>query len=191
VEPRCIGGRIGMVGGLHTWTRALRYHPPGHDLVPGGGLTAADRGLPARPASLGHVQPLSGLFRAKCRDARHQTDLCPLVDAPVWHQDGVVHGAPVGRGAEAFRYLAPDLFRVALSNNRLLTRQEGHVTVQDQASATDQVTPWTNAPIAFRTSASCPMKKWPPASMVTSLASGEPVRNEVRHEPVEDGTVAP
>ena len=27
LAPRCIGGRIGMVGGRHTWTRDLRYQP--------------------------------------------------------------------------------------------------------------------------------------------------------------------
>ena len=138
-DPRCIGGRIGMVGVLQTWTRDLRDHPHVHDIVPGGGLTAEDRWLPSRPDFLVHVKPLSVLFRAKFRDALHKTDLFPLVDAPVWNKDWVVHCEPVGRGAEAFRYLAPDIFRVAISNNRILTRQEGHVTFQYKESATDQV----------------------------------------------------
>jgi Putative transposase/Transposase zinc-binding domain len=138
LDPRCIGGRIGMVGVLHTWTRDLRSHPHVHDIVPGGGLTADDRWLPSRPDFLVHVKPLSGLFRAKFRDALHQTDLFPLVDAQVWNKDGVVHGEPVGRGAEAFRYLAPYSFRVAISNHRILTLQEGRVTLPYKASATNQ-----------------------------------------------------
>jgi hypothetical protein len=79
------------------------------------------------------------LFRATFRDARHQTDLFPLVDAPVWHKDWVVPCEPVGHGAEAFRYLAPDSFRVAISHNRIRTLQEGAVTCQDKESATDPV----------------------------------------------------
>lgn len=142
-DPRCIGGRIGMVGVLQTWTRDLRYHPQVHDIVPGGGLTADDRWLPSRPDFLVHIKPLSVLCRTTFRDARHKTDLFPLVDAQVWNKDWVVHCEPVGRGAEAFRSLAPYSFRVAISHNRILTRQEGHVTLQDKESATDQVNPCT------------------------------------------------
>ena len=132
-----------MVGGLQTWTRDLRDHPHVPYRVPGGGLTADDRWLPSRPDVLVHIKPLSVRFRATFRDARHTTDLGPRVEAPVWTKEWVVHCEPVGRGAEAFRSLAPDIFRVAISNNRRLTRQEGYVTVQSKDSATDQVTPCT------------------------------------------------
>jgi hypothetical protein len=128
-----------MVGGLHPWPRARRDPPPGHSRVPGGGRTAADRGLLSRPALLGHLKPLSGLCRATFRAARPQTALFPRVEAPVWTKDGVVHWEPVGRGAEACRYLAPDSLRGALSHHRSLTRHEGHVTLQSKASATAQV----------------------------------------------------
>ena len=129
---------------LHPWTRALRDHPHVHDLGPGGGLTADDRWLPARPDVLVHIKPLSVLVRATFRDALHKTDLCPLVDAQVWHQDGVVHGAPVGRGAEALRYLAPASFRVAISHHRLRDAARGpRHRVSTQASATAQVNPCT------------------------------------------------
>lgn len=134
LAPRFLGGRIGMVGGLHPWPRHLRDQPHGPDIVPAGGLTADDRGRPARPDFLGHVTPLSVLCRAKCRDARHKTDLVPLVAAQVWTKDWVVHCAPVGRGAAALRDLAPDSLRVALSTNRLRPRPEGHVTWQYKAS---------------------------------------------------------
>jgi hypothetical protein len=39
-DPRHVGGQIGLVGVLHTWTRNLFYHPPVHYLAPGGGLSA-------------------------------------------------------------------------------------------------------------------------------------------------------
>src|SRR3989454_8460686 len=38
-DPRFVGGRLGMVGVLQTWTRQLRYHPHVHFIVTGGGLT--------------------------------------------------------------------------------------------------------------------------------------------------------
>ena len=48
-DPRYIGGQIGLVGVLHTWTRNLIYHPHVHYLAPGGGLSAdGQTWLPAR-----------------------------------------------------------------------------------------------------------------------------------------------
>ncbi|MEK6287738.1 MAG: transposase zinc-binding domain-containing protein, partial [Acidobacteriota bacterium] len=38
-DERFVGGRVGMVGVLHTWTRALIYHPHVHYIVTGGGLS--------------------------------------------------------------------------------------------------------------------------------------------------------
>ena len=40
LDPRFVGGKIGMVGVLHTWGRNLSYHPHVHYLVPAGGLAA-------------------------------------------------------------------------------------------------------------------------------------------------------
>jgi Putative transposase/Transposase zinc-binding domain len=137
-DPRFIGGRIGMVGVLHTWTRDLRYHPHVHYIVAGGGLSAEGAWLPSRQDFLVHVTPLSVLFRAKFRDRLHKTDLFPLVDARVWNKDWVVHCEPVGSGEEAFRYLAPYIFRVAISINRILKLEEGSVTFQYKESATGQ-----------------------------------------------------
>jgi len=103
LDPRFIGGRIGMVGVLHTWTRDLRYHPHVHYIVAGGGLSAEGAWLPARQDFLVHVTPLSALFRGKFRAYLQKTDLFPLVDAHVWNKDWVVHCEPVGSGEEAFR----------------------------------------------------------------------------------------
>jgi Putative transposase/Transposase zinc-binding domain len=138
-DPRFIGGRVGMVGVLHTWTRDLRYHPHVHYIVTGGGLATDNHWRPSRPEFLVPVKPLSVLFRAKFRDELKKTDLFSLVDAQVWQKDWVVHCEPVDRGQEAFRYLAPYIFRVAISNNRILKLAEGEVTFQYKESATDQV----------------------------------------------------
>lgn len=138
MDRRFIGGKIGMVGVLHTWTRDLRYHPHVHDIVAGGGLAGENQWLPSRQDFLVHVKPLSVLFRAKFREQLHKTPLWPLGDTHVWAKDWVVHCKPVGSGQHAFRYLAPYIFRVALSNNRIRKLEDGKVTLQYKEAATAQ-----------------------------------------------------
>ena len=107
MDPRCIGGRIGMVGGLQTWTRDLRSHPHVHDIVAGGGLSAEGAWLPSAKTSWSTSSP------CRCSSARSserhlQRLICvPLVAARVWNKDWVVHCEPVGSGEAACRYLAP------------------------------------------------------------------------------------
>jgi hypothetical protein len=138
-DPRFVGARLGMVGVLHTWTRQLRYHPHVHFIVTGGGLTDEGRWRAARPDFLVPVKALSRIFRAKFRDELKKTALFAQVEARVWRKDWVVHSEPVGSGEQAFKYLAPYIFRVALSNNRLRKLENGHVTFSYKESATDQV----------------------------------------------------
>lgn len=150
LDPRFVGGKIGMVGVLHTWTRALHYHPHVHDLVPAGGLASDGRQwLPAREHVLVPVKALSILFRANVRDALRKTPLFDLVSQDLWEKDWVVHGEPVGRGAHALHYLAPDIFRVAISNNRLLTLEDGQVTFPYQDSQTRAIKVCTVTAEAF------------------------------------------
>lgn len=138
-DPRFVGGRLGMVGVLHTWTRQLRYHPHVHYIVTGGGLTADGRWLSSRKDFLVPVKALSKIFRAKLRDELKKTELFAQVEARVWQKDWVVHSEPVGSGEQAFKYLAPYIFRVAISNNRLLKLEHGNVTFSFKESATDQL----------------------------------------------------
>jgi hypothetical protein len=138
-DPRFLGGQLGMVGVLQTWTRDLRYHPHIHYLVPGGGLAADGRTWKTAKADfLVHVKPLAILFRAKLRAALRQTDLWASIPAELWKVDWVVDCRPVGSGRSALKYLAPYIFRVALNNNRLLSMQDGQVTFRYQDGATHQ-----------------------------------------------------
>ncbi len=138
-DPRFVGGRIGMVGVRHTWTRDLRSPPHVPYIVPGGGLSAAGTWRPSRQAFLVHVKPLAGLFRATVRAPRQETALCPLVNEQGGNKDWAVPCAPVGCGEAAFSYLAPSSVRVALSHNRLRGLEEGKGTFQSKESAPAQI----------------------------------------------------
>ena len=139
-DPRFVGGQMGMVGVLHTWGRNLSYHPHVHYLVPGVGVTADGQAWPSSSKSfLLPVQALSRIFRAKFRDALRQTDCFVLVPESVWEQEGVVHCQPVGNGLTALKYLAPYIFRVAISNKRILKLEDGKVTFRYRTSDTGKL----------------------------------------------------
>jgi len=135
-DARFVGGQMGMVGVLHTWGRNLSYHPHVHFLVPGGGVDEDGRWRPSRHNFLVPVQALSVLFRAKFRDALQQTPFFDQVPPTAWQQSWVVHCKPVGDGQAALKYLAPYIFRVAISNQRILKMANGKVSFRYFASET-------------------------------------------------------
>ncbi len=148
-DPRFVGGQMGMVGVLHTWGRNLSYHPHVHFLVPGGGVDGNGRWRSGRHNFLVPVRALSVLFRAKFRDALKQTPFYAQVPATVWQQPWVVHCKPVGDGRIALRYLAPYIFRVAISNRRILKVKQGKVTFRYFASETGKPRTCTLAAMEF------------------------------------------
>jgi hypothetical protein len=135
-DPRFVGGQIGMVGVLHTWGRNLAYHPHVHYLVPGGGVDENGCWQSSRHNFLVPVRALSVLFRARFRDALQRTPFFDQIPASVWRQPWVVHCNPVGNGRAALRYLAPYIFRVAISNRRILKLANGKVSFRYFASET-------------------------------------------------------
>ncbi len=132
LNPRWLGGTIGMVGALHTWDRAMGYHVHVHYLVPAGGIdleTGAWR--PSHPKCLVPASALRDVFRAKFRDALQAADAAVFAQVPpeTWSKNWVVHCKPVGNGETALKYLTPSMYRVALSNQRLVSLDdEGMVT---------------------------------------------------------------
>ena len=138
-DPRFIGGQIGMMGGLHTWKRDMRYHPHVHYIVPGGGLSPDNtKWNHSRDDFLVPVEALSLIFRAKLRDALKKTPLFDKISGAVWKKDWVVHCKPVGNGHNALKYLAPYVYRVAITNNRIEKLENGAVTFRYKNSDTDQ-----------------------------------------------------
>jgi hypothetical protein len=149
-DPRFVGGPMGLVGVLHTWGRNLSYHPHIHFLIPGGGsATDGQTWLPARNNFLLPVKALSRIVRAKFRDALRQTPFFDLVPVSAWRQAWVVHCQPVGSGVPALKYLAPYIFRVAISNNRILSLAVGKVTFRYRASDTGKLRTCTLAAEEF------------------------------------------
>jgi len=138
-DPRFIGGQVGTVGVLHTWGRMLTYHPHVHYLVPAGGVGKDGNWLPARNAFLLPVKALAKIFRAKFRQALRKSDCYDEIPAKVWRQPWVVDCKAVVDGASALKYLAPYIFRVAISNQRILKVSNTHVTFRYRSTKTGKI----------------------------------------------------
>ena len=137
--PRFIGGQVGMVGVLHTWGRTLTYHPHVHYLVPAGGVGKDGNWLPARNAFLLPVKALAKIFRAKFRQALRKSACYDVVPSKVWRRPWVVHCKSVGDGASALKYLAPYIFRVAISNKRIARMTDTHISFRYRSTKTGKI----------------------------------------------------
>jgi len=96
-----VGGRLGLVWVLHTWTRTLAYHPHVHGLVPAGGVSA-DRTAwrPARTSDRVPVPALAKLLRGWCLALVRQERPDLTLPESAWTQGWVVYCQPTGQGAE-------------------------------------------------------------------------------------------
>ena len=129
-DARFIGTDLpGLLGVLPPWGRQLPSHPPIHSIVPGGGL-AADRTTwrPSRANFFVPVKALSPLYRAMWQEEMRLAGLLEPIDPQVWTIPWNVHRQANHTGHAAFQSLAPSVFRVALSNSRIVGLKDRTVT---------------------------------------------------------------
>jgi hypothetical protein len=121
-DPRYLGAATpGLLAVLHTWTRAMLYHPHVHLLVTSGGIS--DDGAAWLKAKHRRFflpeRPLSAIFRGKFRHRLKKAGLYALVPKTAWEKSWVVDCKPAGRGEKVLDYLGRYLFRIAITNSRL------------------------------------------------------------------------
>ena len=126
-DPKYIGSpNIGATGVLHTWGRDLSYHPHLHFIVPGGAIGRDGKSwLSSRVDFLIPVLAASVLFRAKYKAIMDRLGLLKEFPAKAWEKAWNVNCKSVGDGRLALRYLAPYVFRVAISNSRIVKVEPG------------------------------------------------------------------
>jgi hypothetical protein len=141
LTPKHLGARVGLTAVLHTWTQKLLYHPHLHCIVPGGGLDpSGKRWISCRPGFFLPVRVFSKVFRGKLlsrlEDALTRgklktpggADAKQLLRKASCH-DWVVYSKPPFAGPEqVIRYLGQYTHRIALSNHRLVSMENGQVT---------------------------------------------------------------
>ncbi|HEX2201355.1 MAG TPA: transposase [Gammaproteobacteria bacterium] len=121
-DPTYLSGDTpGFFGVLHTWGRQLQYHPHIHYLVPGGALSSQDgQWHPSSPGFFLPVKALSKIFRAKFQDQIEQAGLLGKVPPEIWTVDWNVNCQAVGTAEATLNYLAPYIFKVAISESRII-----------------------------------------------------------------------
>ena len=144
-DRRFVGGTVGVLAVLHTWTQQLVYHPHVHCLVTGGGISDDGRDWhPARKAFLVPHIALAKLLRGKLKAvlANKRPDL--ITPAATWAKPWVVNINHWGQGHEAvLRYLA-DTYSASPSP----TRASSPSTTTPSPSATSSANHRAGAPAA-------------------------------------------
>ena len=140
-DPQWLGAQVSLMGVLHTWTRAMLYHPHAHFLVSAGGLSGDGQQWlwPKSPKFLVPVRALSKIFRAKVRDGVKNAGLLLHVPAKTWAQKWVVHALHAGSGQKVLDYLGRYVFRIAISHSRLEKLEEGLVTFRYRDNQSQQL----------------------------------------------------
>jgi hypothetical protein len=130
-DEKYVGGQIGLLCVLHTWTRAMAWHPHIHCLVPGIGFHNDEQyQLPRGRNYLVPVVALSRIFRAKFMSLARKA--LPDITFPesLWKTDWVVYSKPAAQGADkVLTYLARYVHRIAITNNRILSFDKDNVIV--------------------------------------------------------------
>jgi hypothetical protein len=152
-NPEHLGAAIGFLAVLHTWGQNLHLHPHIHCVVPGGGISADNsRWISCRKYRKSFFLPVKVLSRFFCkrflkhlRRVFHQGklhfhgELASLAQPAVFDAlcqkagqgDWVVYAKhPFGGPEQVLKYLARYTHRVAISNRRLVSMQDGRLSFE-------------------------------------------------------------
>jgi len=130
-DPRYVGGEVGILSVLHTWTRQLGRHPHVHCLVTGGGLTTEGEWVTARKRYLAPAPALAKLFRGRFMALARKALPEETLPNTLFETDWVVYCKPALQGSrKLLDYLGRYVHRIAITNRRILAIHNNHVTFE-------------------------------------------------------------
>jgi hypothetical protein len=150
-DPQRLGAAIGFLAVLHTWGQNLHLHPHLHCVVPGGGISPDGTKwmacrkrsffLPVRVLSRRFRNLFLSYLRKVFRHGRlkFHGEMSGLNQATAFHDlcrgarrsEWVVFAKPPFGGPEqVLKYLARYTHRVAISNRRLVSVEDGRVSFE-------------------------------------------------------------
>jgi hypothetical protein len=147
VDKKYLGAKLGITSILHTWGQNLMLHPHIHCVVPGGGLNSINQWVDSKKKFFIPVKVMSRKFRGKflyyLKQAYAENKLKfygkqeylsddPVFQdflSPLYQNEWVVYCKPPFKNAgSVVEYLGRYTHRVAISNNRILSMEDGNVT---------------------------------------------------------------
>jgi Putative transposase/Transposase zinc-binding domain len=154
-NPSHLGAEIGFFSVLHTWNQKLQIHPHVHCVIPSGGLSPDHtRWIRSHPRFFLPIHVLRRVFRGKFVDKLKLAfqqgqlhlsgNLAPLAQPkifaswlrPLFRKHWIVYSKPPFGGPEyVLHYLGRYTHRVAISNHRLVSFDDGQVTFRWRDSA--------------------------------------------------------
>jgi hypothetical protein len=149
-DKKWLGGKIGILIVLHTFTQQLLYHPHVHCLLPALALTDDDRIILADRTFLLPEAVLATFFRGRLMTLYKRA--LPQMDWPqgVWHKPWVVNCRPTRFATEKLiDYLGRYLKRTAITDARILGVTDTSVTFRYQDRRTQTRKVITLAPFDF------------------------------------------
>ena len=154
-NPTYLGAKIGFLGILHTWGQNLLLHPHIHYIVPGGGIAVDDKGeeywaeLPKKDKYLFPKKAISDLFRGKfigklkrvydkgklvipdtLSEFKDSRFFEIFIDQTVNRRWNVFTKQPFGSPAEVLEYIGKYTHRVAISNHRIKSVENGEISFE-------------------------------------------------------------
>ena len=148
-DHKYLGAQTGMVAVLHTWGQNLSLHPHVHAIVPGGGLTPQGQWRMAKGKKkfLFPVKAMSQVFRGKflaglralraAGELAYQGQAASLSEDAAWRElchclyckPWVIYAKrPFAGPQQVIRYLGRYTHRIAISNHRLRSIENGKVS---------------------------------------------------------------
>lgn len=142
------GGESGFTAILHTWTRQLIFHPHLHFIVPGGAFDFERNGWNKIKYETIPVRKLSRKFREKfCYLLKNKNpEIFNSIPQKLWKSGFNTHSEPVGNGESTLKYLANYVYKTAISNNRIVSLENGKVTFNYKDSKTSE-TKYVTVPV--------------------------------------------
>jgi len=142
-DSHYLGGQIGALAVLHTWTRTLEWHPHVHMLVPGGALAADGQTwlrVPGRKKTfLVPVKALAAGFRGRFLHLARRALAGVEFPTIPWEKRCVVYCKPTVQGADkVLQYLGRYVQRTAITDTSMIKNENGAVTFRYKCSADGQ-----------------------------------------------------
>lgn len=136
LNPKHLGAQIGMTMVLHTNNRRLDYHPHIHVVVPGGGIDKKRRQWKKKKGKyLFNHTNLANVFRGRFLSELHDAGFAIPEGVP---EEWVVDCAHVGSGNSAIKYLSRYLYRGVISEQNIVSDENGQVTFRYTDSTTGE-----------------------------------------------------